>query len=36
VAPLVDSPEGNMVQKKVWEELSQKLESIRPGILRNI
>jgi hypothetical protein len=36
VAPIVDSPEGNMVQKRVWEELSQKLESIQPGILKNI
>lgn len=36
VAPLVDSPEGILTQKRVWEELSQKLESIQPGILKNI
>ena len=36
VAPLVDSPEGNIVQQRVWEELSQKLETIQPGILKNI
>ncbi|KAI8825937.1 uncharacterized protein EV422DRAFT_514721 [Fimicolochytrium jonesii] len=36
VAPMVTRPEGVAAQKKLWAELSQKLESIQPGILNNI
>ncbi|KAI9840936.1 MAG: putative secondary metabolism biosynthetic enzyme [Sclerophora amabilis] len=35
-SPLVRSDDGAKAQKKVWAELSQKLENIQPGILRNI
>ena len=34
VSPLVASPEGLDVQKRVWHELAEKLEEIQPGILR--
>lgn len=33
---LVLSEEGAQVQKKVWEELSAKLEAIQPGLLGNL
>ncbi|KAK5129893.1 hypothetical protein LTR08_002729 [Meristemomyces frigidus] len=36
VSPLVASPEGLDVQKRVWHELSEKLEGIQPGILKNL
>ncbi|KAI9799896.1 MAG: hypothetical protein M1833_003818 [Piccolia ochrophora] len=32
----VRSAEGAETQKRVWQELTQKLESIRPGILGNV
>lgn len=35
-AVLVRSEEGGRVQKQVYEELSAKLEKIRPGITANI
>jgi len=35
-SPFVMSAEGNKTQKRVWEELSEKLEHIQPGILDNI
>ena len=35
VAPFVSSDEGINTQKKVWEELSKRLESIEPGIMQN-
>lgn len=35
-APLVGSEEGKRAQERVWKELSQKLETIQPGILKNI
>jgi NAD(P)-dependent dehydrogenase (short-subunit alcohol dehydrogenase family) len=35
-APLVLSPEGKEVQKRIWKELSEKLEELQPGILGNI
>ncbi|KAL8961019.1 MAG: hypothetical protein Q9193_002372 [Seirophora villosa] len=33
VSPFVTSPEGVRTQKRVWEELSGKLERIQPGIM---
>ncbi|KAF2669534.1 NAD(P)-binding protein [Microthyrium microscopicum] len=35
VAPLVESEKGVVLQRRVWEELSAKLEKIQPGILKN-
>ncbi|TPX59390.1 hypothetical protein CcCBS67573_g09092 [Chytriomyces confervae] len=35
-APFVLSAEGAIVQKRLWDELSEILESARPGILSNI
>ena len=35
-APFVISAEGITTQKRVWKELSEKLEHIQPGILGNI
>ena len=32
-APLVEGKEGAEIQRRVWEELSMKLEEIQPGIL---
>ncbi|KAF7588221.1 hypothetical protein BBP40_006004 [Aspergillus hancockii] len=32
---LVTGPEGKAVQEKVWMELTQKLERIQPGVMRN-
>lgn len=36
VAPLVISAVGYQTQNRVWAELSQKLEGIRPGITSNL
>ncbi|KAL1644595.1 hypothetical protein SLS61_008645 [Didymella pomorum] len=36
VAPLVTSAVGYQTQNRVWAELSQKLEGIRPGITSNL
>ncbi|KAI9871247.1 MAG: hypothetical protein M1830_003144 [Pleopsidium flavum] len=33
---LVRSEEGANVQKRIWDELSQKLETIQPGIMANV
>ena len=35
-SPFVLSQEGRVTQKRVWEELSQKLEKIRPGVMANL
>lgn len=35
-APFVTSEAGVKLQKRVWDELSEKLENIHPGILRNL
>ncbi|KAL2038248.1 hypothetical protein N7G274_008897 [Stereocaulon virgatum] len=35
-APLVLSEEGGKAQKRVWDELLQKLESVQPGIMTNV
>lgn len=35
-APLVLGEEGEKAQARVWEELSQKLEKIQPGIMSNV
>jgi retinol dehydrogenase-12 len=35
-APFVTSEAGVKLQKRVWEELSEKLEKIHPGILKNL
>ena len=35
-APLVLGSEGAETQKRVWDELSKKLEAIHPGILGNL
>ena len=35
-APIVTSPKGQELQKRVWSELAEKLEKIQPGILQNI
>ena len=36
VSSFVSSAEGEKTQKRVWAELSEKLERIQPGILQNI
>ena len=36
VAPIIDSPNGEKLQKRVWAELAEKLEKIKPGVLQNI
>ena len=33
-SPLVESKEGEDVQRRVWEELSARLDRIQPGILK--
>lgn len=35
-SPLVLSEEGAKIQKRVWAEISQKLETIQPGIMANV
>ena len=35
-SPFVQSAEGAKTQRRVWEELSQKLEKISPGVLGNL
>lgn len=35
-APIISSPEGQQLQKRVWAELAEKLEKIQPSILQNI
>ena len=35
-SPFVLSEEGKLAQKRVWEELLQKLETIEPGISKNL
>jgi len=35
-SPFVGSKEGGEVQAKVWQELSEKLAKIQPGILKNL
>lgn len=35
-APLLASEEGRKVQKRVWAELEEKLESIQPGVVQTI
>ncbi|KAK3177909.1 putative secondary metabolism biosynthetic enzyme [Lepraria neglecta] len=35
-SPLVRSEEGAKAQKQVWDELSQKLENVQPGIMTNV
>lgn len=35
-AKLVEGPEGPGLEDRVWKELSEKLEAIQPGILRNL
>lgn len=34
--PLVSGAEGPKIQKRVWGELSAKLEKIQPGIMANV
>ena len=34
--PLVSGEEGPEIQKKVWDELTTKLEKIQPGIMANV
>ncbi|KAK2754524.1 hypothetical protein FQN54_006925 [Arachnomyces sp. PD_36] len=36
LSPFVRSTEGKDAQKKVWKEITQKLEGIQPGILQNL
>nr|POF15594.1 short chain dehydrogenase sol3 [Quercus suber] len=36
VAPLVTRKGGAELQKRVWDELAQKLEQIQPGVLQNL
>ncbi|KAL8921656.1 MAG: hypothetical protein Q9208_005585 [Pyrenodesmia sp. 3 TL-2023] len=36
VSPFVQSAEGLETQKRVWDELSAKLEKIQPGIMANV
>lgn len=33
---LVEGPEGPELQRRVWEELSQKLNEIEPGVTKNL
>lgn len=35
-SPLVTGPEGPELQRRVWAELSQKLEAIEPGVTGNL
>lgn len=35
-APLVRSPEGKVVQERIWGELMQKLDEIQPGVSENL
>ena len=35
-APLVLSPEGHKQQRRVWDELSTKLEAISAGVTKNL
>jgi len=35
-AKLVEGPEGPELEDRVWKELSEKLEAIQPGVLRNL
>jgi hypothetical protein len=35
-SPLVLSAEGHVLQKRVWDELSKKLEAIKPGVMKNL
>lgn len=35
-APLVEGKQGPLMQKRVWEELSAKLEQIEPGVTKNL
>lgn len=35
-APLVEGPKGPELEKRVWAELSQKLEAIEPGVTGNL
>ncbi|KAF2464992.1 short-chain dehydrogenase [Lindgomyces ingoldianus] len=35
-APIVTSEEGHVLQERVWDELSKKLEAIRPGVIANL
>jgi NAD(P)-dependent dehydrogenase (short-subunit alcohol dehydrogenase family) len=34
-AALITSPEGKIVQENVWTELTQQLERIQPGVMKN-
>ena len=34
-AKLVTSPEGEVVQDRLWAELTSKLEAIKPGVMGN-
>ncbi|KAL8934905.1 MAG: hypothetical protein Q9216_005678 [Gyalolechia sp. 2 TL-2023] len=36
VSPFVTSPEGIETQRRIWDELSGKLEKIQPGIMANV
>lgn len=35
-AKLVEGPEGRGLEDRVWGELSEKLEAIRPGVTKNL
>jgi retinol dehydrogenase-12 len=35
-AALVEGPEGRGLETRVWDELSQKLEAIQPGVTKNL
>ena len=36
MGPLVLTDEGRTAQDRVWDELVEKLEAIRPGVTRNL
>lgn len=36
MSPFVYSPEGAETQRRLWEELVEKLERIQPGLMDNI
>ena len=35
-ANLVEGPEGKGLEDRVWQELSEKLEAIQPGVTKNL
>lgn len=36
MSPFVHSPEGAETQRRLWEELVEKLERVQPGVMDSI